>query len=62
VRQSKPQIGDLVKWTHPQYPSIGIIVELYPPKDAHICWCENDDTDGIYPLDHEHLEFLSESR
>ena len=56
------KVGDLVKWTHPQNLTIGIIVELYPPKDAHICWCENDDTDGIYPLDHEHLEFLSEGR
>jgi len=56
------KVGDLVKWTHPQYPSIGIIVELHPPKDAHIYWSENDDTDGIYPLDHEHLEFLSEGR
>jgi len=56
------KVGDLVKWTHPQYPSIGIIVELFPPKDAYVYWGENDDTDGIYPLDHEHLEFLSEGR
>ena len=54
------KVGDLVKWTHPQYPSIGIIVELYPPKDAHICWCDDeDDTDGIYPLDHQYLEPVS---
>ena len=55
------KVGDLVKWTHPQYPSIGIIVELYPPKDAHICWCEDDDTDGIYPLDHKYLEIANEA-
>ena len=56
------KVGDLVKWTHPQYPSIGVIVRLLPPKDAYIYWCENDGTDGIYALDHEHLEFLGESR
>ena len=56
------KVGDLVKWTHPQYPSIGIIVKLYPPKDAYVYWCEDDDSHGIYPLDHEYLEFLSEGR
>jgi hypothetical protein len=56
------KVGDLVKWTHPQYPSIGIIVELWLNNEAYIYWCEDDDTDGLYPLDHEHLEFLSEGR
>ena len=56
------KVGDLVKWTHPQYPSIGVIVRLLPPKDAYIYCCENDGTDGIYALNHEHLEFLSEGR
>ena len=56
------KVGDLVKWTHPLYPSIGIIIKLHPPKDAYIYWCEDDDTDGIYTLAHEHLEFLSEGR
>lgn len=56
------KVGDLVEWTHPQYPSIGIIVRLLPPTDAYIYWCEDDDTDGIYPLDHKYLELLSEGR
>jgi len=55
------KVGDLVRWTHPQNLTIGIIVELYPPKDAYIYWCEDDDTHGIYPLDHEHLEPVNES-
>ena len=55
------KVGDLVRWTHPQHLSLGIIVELYPPKDAYVYWCEDDDTHGIYPLDHEHLEPVNES-
>lgn len=55
------KVGDLVKWTHPQYPSIGIIAKLLHNGDAYIYWIEDDDTDGIYPLDHKYLEIANEA-
>ena len=56
-------VGDLVRWTHPDYPAVGIIIDIWR-DEAHICWCEDDDTDGLYPLDHRYLEpvDLNESR
>ena len=58
------KVGDLVKWTYPKFPSIGIIIELFSyRREANICWLDDDDdTDGIYPLNHKYLELLSESR
>ena len=58
------KVGDLVKWTHPKFPSIGIIIELFSyRREANICWLDDDDdTDGIYPLNHGYLELLSEGR
>jgi len=59
------KVGDLVKWTHPQYPSLGIIIELIDLscREANICWLDDEeDTDGIYPLNHKYLELVSEAR
>lgn len=57
------KVGDLVKWTHPQYPSLGIIAKLLHNGDAYICWLDDEeDTDGIYPLNHKYMEIASEAR
>ena len=56
------KVGDLVEWTHPQFPSLGIIIELLNRREANIFWLDDEeDTDGIYPLDHKYLEIVNEA-
>ena len=58
--------GDLVKWTHPHVHSTGIILEIrektWMGPQANIYWFDDPKTSGLYPIDHEYLELLSENR
>ena len=59
------KVGDLVKWTHPRALDIGIILEIDGDKygdQAVIQWFGKPDCSGLYPIDHELLEVLSEAR
>ena len=62
------KVGDLVKWTHPESKDIGVVLRL--PDDttgwycdqATIHWFGKPEHSGLYPVDHELLELLDESR
>jgi len=60
------KVGDLVKWTHPEAPDIGIILKAgtadYGCGGAHIYWFSKPEHSGTYPMVHDLLEMLSESR
>ena len=59
------KVGDLVKWTHPHAKDTGIILKMPEDRlrgDATIHWFGNPQHSGFYPIDHELLEPLSESR
>ena len=59
------KVGDLVKWMHPHARDTGIILETDKDKwggQAIIHWFGNPKHSGLYPLDHELLEPLNESR
>ena len=61
------KVGDLVKWTHPHAKDIGIILDIPANSElycgqANIHWFGKPEHSGLYPLDHELLESLDESR
>ena len=59
------KVGDLVKWTHPHAKDTGIILKTPEDRlrdDAVIHWFGNPQHSGFYPIDHELLELLDESR
>jgi len=59
------KVGDLVKWIHPHAKDVGIIIEIDEDKwggQAIIHWFGKSEHSGLYPLDHELLEMLSENR
>jgi len=59
------KVGDLVKWTHPHSKDIGVILDADSDKwggQVIIHWFGNPDHSGLYPIDHELLELISESR
>ena len=59
------KVGDLVKWTHPKAPDIGIILQAgttYDACAAHIYWLGKPEHSGVYPMVHDLLEIFSESR
>ena len=61
------KVGDLVKWIHPHAKDIGIILkmpEISPPLrgEVNIHWFGKPEHSGLYPIDHELLEPLDESR
>lgn len=55
----KMSVGDLVRWTHPSFESWGIVIEIMHTGDVNICWAADDDTDGIYPVNHRWLELAN---
>jgi len=59
------KVGDLVKWTHPHAKDIGIILDIDGDKygdQAIIHWFGSPEHSGLYPIEHELLELLNESR
>ncbi len=59
------KVGDLVRWMHPDSKDTGIVLEAPPTKfgnQVHIYWFDTPEYSGYYPINHELLEFLSESR
>ena len=58
------KVGDLVKWTHPHAKDTGIILKMPETfgDDAVIHWFGKPEHSGFYPIDHELLEPLDESR
>ena len=65
------EVGDLVKWTHPHAKDTGIILKMPDDKadtpswhenQAIIHWFGNPEHSGLYPIDHELLEVISEAR
>ena len=59
------KVGDLVRWTHPHSKDIGIILKM--PEEIYrgqaiVHWFGKPEHSGLYPLDHELLEFVDESR
>jgi hypothetical protein len=65
------QVGDLVKWTHPQSIDFGIVLRMGEDApepwinrtgEVLISWIANPEHSGFYPANHELLELASESR
>ncbi len=62
------KVGDLVKWTHPHAKDTGIIIDIptdttgWHENEVLIHWFDNPQHSGLYPIDHELLEPLVESR
>ena len=60
------KVGDLVKWTHPHAQDTGIILSFcndgFEDHHAVIHWFGKPEHSGLYPIDHELLEPLDESR
>ena len=62
------QVGDLVKWTHPRAEDTGIVLKVHGAtggwyhNQAVIQWFGKPDHSGLYPIDHELLEVVSEAR
>mgnify|MGYP003654405875 FL=1 len=57
------KVGDLVRWTHPEFEDIGVIRALLPGAlsdmdHALIHWFKDPDCDGPYPTDHHLLEVV----
>ena len=62
----KIKTGDLVRWNHPHAGGLGIVLGIHENTwmgiQANIFWFEDKDTSGLYPVDHKHLELVSEDR
>ena len=60
------KVGDLVKWTHPHAIDLGLVLEIrdntWMGVQAIIEWIGTPEYNGLYPVDHEHLEVINESR
>ncbi len=65
------KVGDLVEWTHLHSKDIGIVLKMPDDKMDTPSWRENQaiihwfgkpEHSGLYPIDHELLELLDESR
>ena len=58
------KVGDLVIWTHPLSKDTGIILKMPESYrgEAIIHWFGRPEHTGLYPIDHELLELLDESR
>ena len=67
------KVGDLVRWTHPDFKDTGIIIELWDRSNiveytdgthdsVHIIWSKNPENSGPHPAHNEYLELISERR
>ena len=58
-------IGDLVRWNHPEALDYGLVVAIGGDcfaGEAFIEWARTPDHSGYYPIAHELLEVVNESR
>jgi hypothetical protein len=59
------KVGDLVKWGHPSASDYGLVAKLGDDcfsGEVYIEWFETPAHSGYYPIEHELLEVISESR
>lgn len=56
------QVGDLVKWNHPNktHQDIGIIREIHNPRKVYILWTKNPNSSGEYDSTHKYFRLLSD--
>jgi len=57
--------GDLVRWNHPAALDYGLVVEIggdFFIGEAFIQWVGQPKHSGYYPIEHELLEVVNESR
>ena len=57
--------GDLVRWNHPTALDYGLVVEIGGncfAGEAYIRWVDQPEHSGYYPIEHELLEVINESR
>ena len=62
----KVKVGDLVKWMHPDAIDYGLVLEMLDDRwgsdTAYIQWHVNPDYSGGYPINHDLLAVINESR
>ena len=59
------QVGDLVAWLHPGSLDYGLVTDLGRhifAGEAYVEWVKNPEHSGYYPIEHELLEVVNESR
>ena len=55
------KVGDLVKWTHPSGPDVGIIMDC-DTGGVFIMWSEDPAQEAYHPINLENLKVINESR
>lgn len=62
----KVKVGDLVKWMHPDAIDYGLVLDMLGDRwgrdMAYIQWHVNPDQGGPYPINHDLLAVINESR
>jgi hypothetical protein len=61
------KVGDLVRWKHPAAASFGVVIKWMEYSDywsseaVFVIWLDGKNH-GEYPVGHEYMELISESR